>query len=414
MSWAACVGVDWGEAQHEYAEQGPGEARTTGHFAASGEAIHEWVVGLRRRHPNGQIAIIVEQSRGALIYALMAYEFLDLVPVNPRASKNYRSSRRLSGVSSDQLDADLLCDFGQKHEGELRVWRPDDPITRRLRFLVEARRNFVDQRTALTHQLRAALNLYFPQALQWFGGESSAVLRTFLSRWATLDTLRAATRSEILAAFRSARCRKLQQRLDTLTSALATAMPMTSDCATIETATLQVRSLLASIEPLERSIAEYDRVIAEVWSTHPDHDLFESLPGAGPVFAPRLAVAFGTDRSRFADPSELQCYSGIAPVREQSGKQCWVHARWQCPKFLRQSFHEFAQSSMSHSSWAKAVYQQHRESGAGRHPSIRALAFRWIRILFALWRDRSSFDEARHIENLKAQGSPIIRRLAAA
>lgn len=414
MVWSACVGLDWGEKQHEYAEQAPGETRTRGTFSASSEEIHDWVAQLRKRHPAGRVAIVVEQSRGSLIYALMAYDFLEIVPVNPRASKAYRSSRRLSGASSDMLDADLLCDFGLKHQGELRVWQPDDTLTRRLRFLVETRRSFVDQRTALTHQLRAALRLYFPQALEWFGGETSVALRAFLLRWPTLDELRAATREDLLAAFRSARCRKVPERMDHLLTALACAMPMTLDRATIETAALEVKSLIGLIEPLDRTVAEYDRTIAEVWATHGDRELFDALPGAGPVLAPRLAVAFGIDRDRFAEASELQCYSGIAPVREQSGQQCWIHARWNCPKFLRQSFHEFAQSSIPKSPWAKAVYREQREHGAGHHAAIRSLAFRWIRILFAVWSQRSQFDEAAHVRRLNQNASPIVRRLAAA
>jgi hypothetical protein len=129
--------------------------------------------------------------------------------------------------------------------------------------------------------------------------------------------------------------------------------------------------------------------------------------------APRLAVAFGTDRSRYQDASEIQCYSGIAPVQEQSGKRCWVHARWGFPTFLHQSFHEFAQASIPHSPWAKAVYREHRDAGAGHHEAVRALAFRWMRILFRIWQDRIAYDEATHIERLKARRSPIVERLAA-
>lgn len=414
MAWSACVGLDWGEREHAYVEQAAGGKRVGGSFSASSEGVHEWVRAIRERHPSGTIAIIVEQSRGSLIYALMAYEFLEIIPVNPRASKAYRTSRRLSGASSDPLDADLLCDFGLKHEGQLPVWRPDDPVTRRLRFLGEARRGFVDQRTALSQQLRAALKLYFPQALEWFGGETSPVLRVFLTRWLTLDELRAATPADLLAAFRSARCRKLQKRVKSLLASLSSALPMTMDRATIDTSALEVKSLLGLLEPLAQAIKDYDRTVAEVWATHPDRELFDALPGAGPVLAPRLAVAFGTDRGRYSDASEIQCYSGIAPVREQSGKQSWVHARWSCPKFLRQTFHEFAQSSIPKSRWAKAVYQEYRERGAGHHAAIRSLAFRWIRILFAVWSQRSPFDEAIHIKRLQDQASPIVRRLAAA
>jgi hypothetical protein len=57
----------------------------------------------------------------------------------------------------------------------------------------------------------------------------------------------------------------------------------------------------------------------------------------------------------------VQCYSGIAPVKESSGKTSWVHFRRTGPTFLRQTFHEFALHSIGQSEWAKAYYQHLRE-----------------------------------------------------
>src|SRR2546427_5577195 len=51
------------------------------------------------------------------------------------------------------------------HRQHLRVWVPDDVLTRSIQLLTEDRRHLVDERTALTNQLTAALKTYFPQAL---------------------------------------------------------------------------------------------------------------------------------------------------------------------------------------------------------------------------------------------------------
>ena len=72
------------------------------------------------------------------------------------------------------------------------------------------------------------------------------------------------------------------------------------------------------------------------------------------MMAPRLLAAFGTDRGRWHTAVEIQQLSGIAPVTEQSGQGRWVHWRLGCPKFLRQSFHEFADHSSKWCTWAKA------------------------------------------------------------
>jgi hypothetical protein len=66
-----------------------------------------------------------------------------------------------------------------------------------------------------------------------------------------------------------------------------------------------------------------------------------------------LIVAFGTRRERYDNAFQMQCYSGIAPVKEASGKSEWIHFRWACPKFLRQTFHEYASHSLPKSEWAR-------------------------------------------------------------
>ena len=58
-------------------------------------------------------------------------------------------------------------------------------------------------------------------------------------------------------------------------------------------------------------------------------------------------VALGTQRDRYSSASDLQSFSGIAPVKEASGNTKWVHFRWACPKFLRQTFHEWAACSIA-------------------------------------------------------------------
>ncbi len=76
--------------------------------------------------------------------------------------------------------------------------------------------------------------------------------------------------------------------------------------------------------------------------TLPDYALFQALPGSGPILTPRLLTAFGEQRERFASAEQLQRYSGVAPVTQRSGKKSWVHWRWQCPTFIRQTFVEWA------------------------------------------------------------------------
>ena len=103
----------------------------------------------------------------------------------------------------------------------------------------------------------------------------------------------------------------------------------------------------------------------------------------------------------------MQTYTGIAPVTEKSGKKTWIHFRWACPKFLRQSFHEWAGHSIPHSVWARAYYQQQRSKGQDHHAAVRALAFKWIRVAFRCWKDGVVYDERKYLASLARRGSPL-------
>jgi hypothetical protein len=192
-------------------------------------------------------------------------------------------------------------------------------------------------------------------------------------------------------------------------------VPASNDAALLEAGSLTARGLVALLRTLRDNIDKLDRRIAELVTTHPDGALFASLPGAGPVLVPRLIVAFGTRRERYDSAYEMQCYSGIAPVKEASGKTSWVHFRRACPKFLRQTFHEFALHSIGQSEWAKAYYQHLREDEKkSHHAAVRSLAYKWIRIIFRCWKDDKPYDEEVYLRSLRRRGSMLGALLAPA
>jgi transposase len=413
MEKVACVvGVDWGEEKHAFAVRDSEGGEWDGEIDTKPESVHDWVRKVRDRHREGIVVVALEQSRGSLIYALMRYEFIELIPINPRAAKAYRDSLFLSGAKDDPVDAALIRDFAEKHRSKLRPWRADDARTRKLRLLVEARRTLVDQRTSITQALSAALKEYFPQILSWFTDPNGKLARAFLLRWATLEQAVRA-RPATLADLIGAHSRKKPAEIEEIIVQIRSAVALTTDPAIVEAMSQLAVSYVTILKAYDAPIAGYDDQIEQLWSDHPDCEIFNSFPGAGPVMAPRLSAAFGSDPTRFEHASEMQKLSGIAPVVERSGKQSWTHARWRCPKFLRQTFHEFAAASLPFSPWALAVYREQRDRGAGHHAAVRALAFRWIRILFRCWKDRVPYNEGNHLENLRRRNSPIMARLAA-
>ena len=190
------------------------------------------------------------------------------------------------------------------------------------------------------------------------------------------------------------------------------AHPLTTDIAIIRPALLEGSMLATLLLDVGNSILAYDKAIAELFSQHDDASLFASFPGAGPALAPRLLAAFGTNRARFQTPTEVQNTMGISPIKEESGTMSLVHWRPVCSKFLRQRFHEYANESIQHSLWARAYYQQQRNKGKTHHAAIRALAFKWIRIMFRCWKARQPYDEVRYLKALQRRHAPLLAFLS--
>ena len=146
---------------------------------------------------------------------------------------------------------------------------------------------------------------------------------------------------------------------------------------------------------------------------HADADSFRSLPGAGAACAPRLLAAFGSDRCRFPAAVAMQPRAGIASITVRSGQQEQVRWRWCTNTVRRQTFHEFAGHSVRHCLWAKRFYHQQRTRGTSHHAALRALAFKWIRILWRCWHDHTVYDDARYTSALTLRGAPLTSALRA-
>ena len=174
-------------------------------------------------------------------------------------------------------------------------------------------------------------------------------------------------------------CRQ-KELIDQRLKQIAQAKPLTQDPAILCAHPLMVQSKAELLRTLFPKIEKLEQEIKKLFQTHPDKDLFDLLPGAGAVLAPRLLAALGTDRSRFQSAQQLEQFSGIAPVIKRSGKSFLVHYRVACAKFLRQTFHQFAACSIRFCGGARAVYNQPRSRGKSHHVAVRAVAYKWIRL----------------------------------
>jgi transposase len=406
--FAAFVGIDWADRKHDVCLLQAGSSeRESSVLPHRPEAIAQWAEGLRQRFGDRPIAVCLELAKGPLVYALQRYAFLVLFPVNPTTLAKYRQTFRVSGAKDDPSDAQLALDLLLTHPERLARLNPESAPMRILQRLVEQRRMLVDDVRRLTNRITAALKQYFPQAVEWFEDKNTLVFCDFLTRWPTLKHAQRARKARLSAFFREHNVR-YPHIVERRVQAILTATALTSDRAVIEPNRLLVETLVQQLRVLLQAVARFDREIAELAPTLPDYALFTSFPGAAAVFAPRLLAAFGEQRSRYDGADEVQKYSGIAPVTETSGNKRWVHWRLRCPKFLRQTFVEFAGLSIPHCYWAKAYYDQQRSKGSSHQAALRSLAFKWIRIIYRCWQNRTPYNEATYLNALKRRGSPLL------
>ncbi len=408
--FSAFAGIDWADQKHDVSIAASDSSKPVHQVVPhKPEALGEWLLKLRRLYPEGKIAICLEQSKGPLIFHLLAYDFLTLFPVNPKSLARFREAFAVGGAKSDFSDADLLRELVAVHHERLRPWKPDDEQTRTISFFAEGRRKVVDDRTRISNRLRSTLKMYFPQAIELAGHTLHSVMALdLLSKWPQLDDIQRAKKKTVKKFYLDHNSRSSELIEDRLKLISSTA-PLTTDQAVIKSCLISVKMLIGQIAQLNSAIDEFEAELKSLYDSHPDKDIFDSFPGSGDALGPRLLSAWGSDRDRYDSAAAMQKYSGTAPVTKSSGKSKIVVRRFACPKFLLQTFHEFANCSRRSSIWAQAYYDMLREHGKSHHAAIRSLAFKWTRIMYRCWQDRSKYDEVKYLQALKKSNSPLLK-----
>lgn len=406
--FVAHIGLDWADQKHDVClKEINSDSFEYDVIQHSPEVIEEWALALRKRFNNKPIAICLELKAGPVVYALLKYDFIVLFPIPPKALAKYREAFTQSGAKDDPTDAFLQLDYLLKHPTALKPLVPDNVETRILQRLVEDRRVLVSEKVRLTNRITAALKSYFPQALQWFDDIDTQIFCDFVQQWPTLNAAQKARASTLTKFFKSHRCVR-QNVIDKRIKAIKGSMPLTEDEGVLIPFERLANVFVCQLSQVITAIHEYDLEISRCFKHHCEYELFESFPGAGPVFGPRLLAAFGTNRERFNSADEVNRLSGVAPVLNRSGKYTWTHWRYSCPKFLRQTFVEWANQTIRYSFWAREFYDEKRAKGKSHQATLRALAFKWIRIMYSCWKNKTPYDESAYLFALKKRKAKAI------
>jgi transposase len=365
-----------------------------------------WAEFTQKMQPYAAAPVALETSSGPAVDQLLQRGWA-VYPVNPKAAQRYRERKAPSGTKTDRHDAWSLADALRTDGQAWRQLAAQDEITARLRALCRDEIGLIEQRTLLVNQLIAALREYYPAALAAFEDWTQPYAWALISQFPTPAQLQAASKrkhEKFLHVHRLWRPGTAPTRLELF--AQANALP--ASAAVVVAKSLLATSLVAVLQTLHQQLQRYRQHITQTFKEHPDHDVFGSLPGAGPTLAPRLLGEVGMARELYPDAEALCCQAGVSPVRYQSGQINKARMRWACDRVLRHTVHLWAHCSCRFSPWAQAYYTHKRQQGMSHAAALRCLGKRWLKVLWRMWQDRQCYDPSIHQQSLKQHGSPFV------
>jgi Transposase/Transposase IS116/IS110/IS902 family len=411
-AFAAFIGLDGAEAPHDVCLQAAGTAqRELLSLAQSPEESNAWGQTLRTRFHGPPGAVGLDRKKGPSVSALRHEDFLVLFPVHPLTVATSRDACTPSRAQDDPTEAALQGASLLTHRDTLTPRSPQSPTMRALAPLVEQRRRLGGDNVRLTPRLPRALQNSCPHVLWGLQDNDTALFGDVLSRWPTRKAAPRARRTTLARVFRAHHVRSADVRT-TRIEAITSAGALPTDEGVITPNALLVPALVAQLRVPLQGIADCDNAMAQRAQEQPDFALFDAVPRAGAVCAPRLLVAVGAHRARDASAEARPKYAASAPVTDRSGKQSWGHWRLQCPTLRRQTFVAWAAASTRHAFWAQVDSQQQRAKGKAHQAAVRALAFQWIRILSRCWQDRTPYEASVYLQALNRCHAPLLHNLA--
>lgn len=402
------VGVDWGDREHTVSVVDAAGAEVARfRVRHSAEGLTGLPAQLRAYGPVAGVA--VETPRHLLVHVLVEAA-MPVYAINPRQSHTWRKCLAVSGAKDDGKDAWALADGLRHYHRHLQRYVRDAADPRKLGRLCEGEMRLTQARTRLVQQLTAGIKQYFPAALEFISDWTTQMAWDFLLQFPTARAFASASTAKLVGFLRQHR-QGLTPQWRARIAARQQATQWPCDAAVEAAEALLATSLAKQLRTLQVTLKEYRNQIMSLYNDNPDKAIFESLPGAGPKLAVRLACEFGSLRERFDAAAGVQKMAGTAPVTFQSGGHREVRIRRACQKRFRTTLHQFAQQSIKRCAWARACYRHARGKGQPHATALRFVANKWLKIIYRMWQDHKPYDEAQYLEQLKRHNSPIAYEL---
>jgi len=178
---------------------------------------------------------------------------------------------------------------------KLTTIQPKPVDIRILAQMVEYRRKVVQDRVDLSNCITATLNNYRPQVLDWFKEKDTIIFCDFIARWSSLADSQKVRKQTLMNFFNQHNSRYTAVNEKRFTD-IKTACALTNDPGVIEPNRILIEVLIPQLKLLIEAIERFDLEIKKYYKDQDYRFIFDSLPGAGVQLAPRIFVAFGSNR----------------------------------------------------------------------------------------------------------------------
>jgi transposase len=312
--------------------------------------------------------------------------------VNPLQASRFRQRHSVSGAKSDAADAHTLADMVRTDSHQLRQVAGDSELAEAVKVVTRAHKTLIWERTRHAQRLRSALREFFPAALEAFDDLTAPDVLELLGKAADPESASRLTRTQITAALRRARRRRVVERAEQIQTVLGTDQ-LTQPPAVVAAYAATVRSQVALLTTLNAEIDTMEGEVATHFGRHPDAEIYLSQPGLGVILGARVLAEFGDDPHRYATAKARKNFAGTSPITRQSGKQKFVLARYVHNDRLLDALGRQAFSALTASPAARAYYDQLYDRGKDHNAALRQLANRLVGILHGCLKTNTHHDE---------------------
>jgi transposase len=389
------VGIDWADQKYDIVILDDQGHRALKYFTIpkSHDGFYNFLDRLRKLslEPR-QIIFGIETANNILVDFLFDLGY-QIFWIQPGKMDSYRKRYRLSGARDDEFDAFVIANVLRTDRDYIRNIDFGSKIVREIRILVRDHHQLIEEQTALKNSFRATVKEYYPECVHFFKNIACPSSLAFLKAYPTFMDAKGLNKNQLTSFFKELGLVNYNAKVTKIYN-ITQQYYLTAAPVVIETKKFKALRLIEKLTTINNDIALYREKIKETLYQHPDHEFFLSYPGVADILAARLIAMFGDNRDLFQTANEIQTLAGCCPVTEKTGKNTKIiYFRRSCNKFHRDTSHNLAFSSLTKSNWALNYYKKHRNDGKTNAHALRCLANHHIKILFAMWKNKSKYDE---------------------